>query len=313
MMVCVLSEQMAEAVLLAVKKVGNVLADEAAKAVIAKVSEKVTNLKEMPEKVEEIRKQLTIMNSVILQIGTSYLTDIVVKNWIAEVRKLAYHVEDVMDKYSYHAIQLEEEGFLKKYFVKGSHYVVVFSDIAEEVVKLEKQIQQVIKLKEQWLHPSQLNPNQLAESGRPRSHDNFPYLVKDEDLVGIEDHKRLLAGWLYSDEPDRAVITVSGIGGLGKTTLVTNVYEREKVNFAAHAWIVVSQTYNVEALLRKLLRKIGSTELSLDSLNNMDAHDLKEKIKKKIEDSKCLIVLDDVWDKKVYFQMQDAFQNLQAT
>lgn len=70
-MVCVLSEQMAEAVLLAVKKVGNVLADEAAKAVIAKVSEKVTNLKEMPEKVEEIRKQLTIMNSVILQIGTS--------------------------------------------------------------------------------------------------------------------------------------------------------------------------------------------------------------------------------------------------
>lgn len=95
---------------------------------------------------------------------------------------------------------------------------MVFSDIAEEVVKLEKQIQQVIKLKEQWLHPSQLNPNQLAETGRPRSHDNFPYLVKDEDLVGIEDHKRLLAGWLYSDEPDRAVITVSGIGGLGKTT-----------------------------------------------------------------------------------------------
>ncbi|EEE51881.1 hypothetical protein OsJ_33430 [Oryza sativa Japonica Group] len=275
---------MAEAVLLSVKKVGNVLADEAANAVIAKVSEKVTNLKEMPEKVEEIRKQLTIMNSVILQIGTSYLTGIVVKNWIAEVRKLAYHVEDVMD-----------------------------NDIAEEVVKLEKQIQQVIKLKEQWLHPSQLNPNQLAETGRPRSHDNFPYLVKDEDLVGIEDHKRLLAGWLYSDEPDRAVITVSGIGGLGKTTLVTNVYEREKVNFAAHAWIVVSQTYNVEALLRKLLRKIGSTELSLDSLNNMDAHDLKEEIKKKIEDSKCLIVLDDVWDKKVYFQMQDAFQNLQAT
>ncbi|KAF0897229.1 hypothetical protein E2562_034539, partial [Oryza meyeriana var. granulata] len=252
---------MAEAVLLAVKKVGNVLADEAAKSVIAKVSEKVTNLKELPEKVEDIRKQLTIMNSVIRQIGTSYLTDIVVKDWIAEVRKLAYRVEDVMDKYSYHALQLEEEGFLKKYFVKGSHYVVVFSDIAEEVVKLEKEIQQVIKLKKQWLHPSQLNPNHLADSGRQRSHDSFPDLVKDEDLVGFEGNRRLLTGWLYSDEPDRAVITVSGIGGLGKTTLVTNVYDREKPNFAAHAWIVVSQTYTVEALLRKLLRKIGSTEL----------------------------------------------------
>uniref|UniRef100_A0A0A9B9H7 MRPR1 n=1 Tax=Arundo donax TaxID=35708 RepID=A0A0A9B9H7_ARUDO len=305
---------MAEAVLLALSKIGNVLADETAKAMLAKLSEKVNNLRDLEDKIEKIRKQLTTMNNVIRKIGTVYLTDEVVKGWIGEVRKLAYRVEDVMDKYSYHSFQMEEEWFLKKYFIKGSHYVLVFSQIADEVIKIEKEINQVIELKEQWLQPSQLVPDQLTEMERQRSQDSFPQLVKDEDLVGIEGNRRMLTEWLYSDELDSTVITVSGMGGLGKTTLVTNVYEREKINFPAHAWMVVSQTYTMDALLRKLLRKVGHGEQQLSpNIDRMDVYDLKEEIKQMLKNRKCLIVLDDVWNQDVYFQMCDAFQNLQAS
>ncbi|KAG2556944.1 disease resistance protein RPM1-like [Panicum virgatum] len=301
---------MAEAVLLALTKIGSVLADETAKTMLAKLSEKVNNLRDLEDKIEQIRMQLTAMNNVIRKIGTVYLTDEVVRGWIGEVRKLAYRVEDVMDKYSYHTLQMEEEWFLKKYFIKGSHYVLVFSQIADEVVKIEKEIKNVIELKEQWLQPSQLVPNQFIEMERQRSQDSFPLLVKDEDLVGIEDNRRTLTEWLYSDELDSTVITISGMGGLGKTTLVTNVYEREKINFSAPAWMVVSQTYTMDALLRKLLMKVGDEQQNIDKL---DVHDLKEKIKQKLKNRKCLIVLDDVWDQDVYFQMSDAFQNLQAS
>nr|ABA92251.2 NB-ARC domain containing protein, expressed [Oryza sativa Japonica Group] len=150
--------------------------------------------------------------------------------------------------------------------------------------------------------------------GRQRSRDSFPELVKDEDLVGIEDSRRLLTEWLYADELDSKVITVSGMGGLGKTTLVTNVYEREKINFSAHAWMVVSQTYTVDALLRKLLRKVGYTEPPLScNIDKMDVHDLKEEIKRMLKGKKCLIVPDDVWDQEAYFQIRDAFQNDQGS
>ncbi|KAL5204292.1 hypothetical protein ABZP36_009163 [Zizania latifolia] len=144
---------------------------------------------------------------------------------------------------------------------------------------------------------------------RQRSQDSFPELVKDEDLVGIEDNRRLLTEWLYSDELDNKVMTVSGMGGLGKTTLVTNIFEREKINFPAHAWVVVSQTYTVVALLRKLLRKVGYK----GSIDEMDVHDLKAEIKRTLKDKKCLIVLDDVWDQEAYFQMHDAFQSNQPS
>ncbi|GJN13516.1 hypothetical protein PR202_gb00229 [Eleusine coracana subsp. coracana] len=305
---------MTEAVLLALTKIGNVLADETAQALVNRLSEKINNLRNLKDKIEKIRKQLTIMNKVVRQIGTVYLSDEVVRSWVGEVRKVAYRVEDVMDKYSYYSLQMAEEWFLKKYFIKGSHYVLVFSQIANEVVKVESEIQQVIELKEQWLHPSQLVPDQLTEMERQRSQDSFPQLVKDDDLVGIEGYRRMLTEWLYSDELDSTVITVCGMGGLGKSTLVTNVYEREKINFPVHAWMVVSQTYTLDALLRKLLRKVGYVEAQPTvNIEQMDVYDLKEKMKQRLKSRKCLIVLDDVWNQDVYFQMRDAFQNFNGS
>ncbi|BAT13311.1 Os11g0228600 [Oryza sativa Japonica Group] len=112
---------MAEAVLLALTKISDALADEITKELIVKLSEKVNNLKDLDEKIEQMRKQLTTMNNVILQMGMIYLTDEVVKGWIGEVRKVAYRVEDVMDKYLNYSMQMAEEWFLKKYFIKGSH------------------------------------------------------------------------------------------------------------------------------------------------------------------------------------------------
>ncbi|XP_062197520.1 disease resistance protein RPM1-like [Phragmites australis] len=305
---------MAEAVLLAVTKTGSIVGNETAKAIINKLSEKVHALKELPRKVDQIRMKLIFMSNTIRQIGTVYLTDESVKSWIGEVRKVAYRVEDVVDKYSYHVLQLEEEGFLKKFFIKGTHYVIVFSEIVDELAEIEEDIQQVLQMKDQWLQQSQLVPDQLADIERQRSQDCFPEFVKDDDLVGIKENRRLLTGWLYSEEPDSTVITVSGMGGLGKSTLVTNVYEREKVNFPVHAWIVVSQIYTVDALLKKILWKIGHmvppTPIEIDK---MDVHDLKEEIKKKLQNRKCLIVLDDVWEQEVYFKIHDAFQNLEAS
>ncbi|KAL6868336.1 hypothetical protein ACP4OV_015181 [Aristida adscensionis] len=306
--------KMAEAVLLAVSKINSILGDENVQKIITKLHEKYHTLKELPRKVDQIRIKLTLMSVTIRKIGTVYLKDEGVKIWIGEVRKVAYRVEDVMDRYSYHFLQQEEVGFLKKYIVKGIHYYTVFNEIAVELDEIEEDIQQLIQNKDQWLQHSQLVPDQLAEIERQRSQDGFPEFVKDDDLVGIEENRRLLTKWLYSEEPDSTVITVSGMGGLGKSTLVTNVYEREKVYFPVHAWIVVSQIYTPVDLLRKLLWKIGHMEPPVPTdIENMDVHDLKEELKKKLQNRKCLIVLDDVWEQEVYFQIRDAFQNLQAS
>jgi disease resistance protein RPM1 len=88
------------------------------------------------------------------------------------------------------------------------------------------------------------------------------------------------------------------------------VYEKEKVKFTAHAWIVVSQSYDVVELLRKILRSIEYHEQP--QLADFDDYILKEKIKEKLKDRKYLLVLDDVWNRKAYTKIEDTFQNLQG-
>ncbi|XP_006662838.3 disease resistance protein RPM1-like isoform X2 [Oryza brachyantha] len=296
-----------EAVILAVSKIGSVLVEEATKAAITELSEKATNLKELPLKVEEMEKELKTMNNVIKQMSTEHLTDEIVKGWIADVRGLAHRVQDIMDKYSFHALKLEEENAVKKLFTR-TKYLTVFSEIAQEISNIETQIGNVVMRKKWWLKKSHYNANTLADIERKRSQD---CLLAPDDLVGIEDNRKLLTDWLYSGEQDNTIITVSGMGGLGKTALVNNVYEREKTNFKACVWIVVSQTYDVVDLLRKLVKKIGSPQQT--QLSDLDARDLKNKIKEMLKHGNFLIVLDDVWNREAYTQIVDAFPPCQGS
>ncbi|CAN6371454.1 unnamed protein product [Urochloa humidicola] len=302
---------MAEALLTALSKIGKVLGDEVIKIIISEASKKVTNLKKLPENIRQIGRELNMMNNVMQDLDTANLNINVVNGWIAELRKLAFHVEDVMDKYSYHAFKLQEEGSLM-WFLKGAHNAKVFSDIAEEVVQIMGEIEQVKKLQKDYFPAVQVVPS-TSVIVRRGSHVCLPELIQDEDLVGISLNQTKLIGWLHCNEPNSIVITVSGMGGLGKTTLVMNVYEREKTKFPVYAWITVSQTYTIEGLLRELLRKIGYTDEASDSLENMDAHQLREKIKNLHSNRKCLVVLDDVWKQEVYHQMEDIFKIIKAS
>ena len=273
-------------------------------AVLDKISWKLYNLKELPAKIKRINTELNTMNDVIQHLGTTQLSNKVINGWIGNVRKLAYHVEDVIDKYSYEALKLKDEGFLHRYIITGSRHVKGFSKIAEEVEEIEKDIVQIKGLPKYWRDTIQPSKNDHVKIDKQRSGSCFPELFSDEDLVGVDENRSKLIEWLASKDKESTVITVSGMGGLGKTTLVKNVFDREKTNFPdAHAWIVVSQAYDVVELLGSLLTKLQLTQgtqspLSMDAKANV--YDLTEAIRKTLQDRKCLIVLDDVWNPEAY-------------
>ncbi|VVA96773.1 unnamed protein product [Arabis nemorensis] len=59
-----------------------------------------------------------------------------------------------------------------------------------------------------------------------------------KSLVGIDAAKGKLIGWLMSQEPQRVVVSVVGMGGSGKTTLSANIFKSRIVrkHFESHAW-----------------------------------------------------------------------------
>ena len=66
--------------------------------------------------------------------------------------------------------------------------------------------------------------------------------IEEVEVVGIEYHRDKLINWLVERPSSHTVISVVGIGGVGKTTLVKKVCDNENVveHFDCSVWITVS-------------------------------------------------------------------------
>ncbi|XP_047043829.1 disease resistance protein Pik-2-like [Lolium rigidum] len=104
------------------------------------------------------------------------------------------------------------------------------------------------------------------------------------------------------------VISVWGMGGLGKTTLVRSIYRSQELSVWKHAWVTALRPFNPEVLLRDLALQLqksiqedtaGAT--STKGISLMKIQELKVELARLLKTQNCLIVLDDIssiyeWD-----------------
>ncbi|XP_031407690.1 putative disease resistance protein RGA4 isoform X1 [Punica granatum] len=98
------------------------------------------------------------------------------------------------------------------------------------------------------------------------------------------------------NEENVSVLPIVGVGGLGKTTLARLVFNDDKVTEYFEMkllWVCVSINFNVEDILRKIVREC--TPSNNEGIANLRMSELLEKLKIWIDGKKFLLVLDDVW------------------
>ncbi|PHT73455.1 hypothetical protein T459_24240 [Capsicum annuum] len=108
----------------------------------------------------------------------------------------------------------------------------------------------------------------------------------------------------FSGEPK--VIPIVGIGGIGKTTLVKEVYNHKSIlcRFEIHAWATVSQQHNRKEILLGLLR---STIKMDDTVEMKGEAELADMLQKSLKKKRYLIVLDDIWSCEVWDGVRRCF------
>ncbi|KAG2592092.1 hypothetical protein PVAP13_5NG525286 [Panicum virgatum] len=134
-------------------------------------------------------------------------------------------------------------------------------------------------------------------------------LVHDKDTVGLDKDLDVLLQHTLGGESEFSVMSLVGMGGVGKTTLAKKVYDHPHVkkHFDRSSWVYVSNMMELRGVLREMakgLMRIPSAEVS-----SLSEGQLQELLLCGLGGLRFLLVLDDVWDKGLWHVIKRVLPN----
>ncbi|CAO2148643.1 unnamed protein product [Urochloa humidicola] len=224
------------------------------------------------------------------------------KIWARDLKELVYDIEDSVDAFmvrvdapvhakphSFRRFFESTMGLLTK--AKSRHR------ITDDIQDIKRRIQEVADRRKRYKFET------VVQSDRdcidPRVLACFEDAAK---LVGTDGPVEKISNMLTGEKgiPNKKLMIVSivGVGGLGKTTIANLVYERVGGQFDCQAFVSMSLKPNMKNILSKILRQVSEDKCT--NAGEKDLDELIRSIRKFLIDKRYFIVIDDLWDKEAW-------------
>ncbi|CAL5347946.1 unnamed protein product [Camellia sinensis] len=223
--------------------------------------------------------------------------DHLMKIWVIEVRDVAYWIKDLVDE---HILVLAKHprrfGFFISFFRKVTRWIIVLKQqhkIASQIKGIKVRIRGITESGTFLEHNNHSSSITRKLWHHPRVGSLY---IEEDEIIGIESPKYELIGRLLAQEnQSQAVISVVGMNGIGKTTLVKMVYNSQEVaaHFDCKVWIYISQSYELEELLKTMIWQLSGNDVLPLPDEGIDS--LIGKLRGYLNEKSYVIVFDDVW------------------
>ncbi|CAM8885189.1 unnamed protein product [Rhodiola kirilowii] len=262
--------------------------------------------------IKDVVAELERMRAFLTEADTSEESDLDHEVWVKQVRNCAYDSEDIIDDFLIN-IAYESERQLLAYPGYVVHRVRTWKaghDIALSLKEIKTRFQSIFEGNTRY---NLTLRSTFAQSSNERGYNprEDAHFQEEADLVGIKEPKNKLIKMLFSGDSTLQIIPVVGMGGLGKTTLVKQVYDdgEIKMKFQKQAWITFSQTYKIEDLLIDVIEQLHteSTQRLPDAIWSMKIVPLKKMVNTLLNENRYLVVIDDVWSIEAWKAVEHAF------
>ncbi|XP_058108900.1 putative disease resistance protein RGA3 [Magnolia sinica] len=247
--------------------------------------------------------------------------------WLEKLKDLACYIDDILDEWGTEAFipkdsedddsgslfgKKKVSNFLFLPFSCFSHSVLRhrignrIKDVRERLDEIAKEASQLhLRVDSGERERADIKVRQHETRERETSSQ-----VDDSAIIGREHEKNEIIELLLRESSQEGngvtVISIIGMGGLGKMTLAQLAYNDEKEHFDMRMWVCISEDFDVKRITESVLKSaIGTGCESLD-LDQLQCH-----LRELLQGKRFLLVLDDIWneDSEKWDKLRLPFQN----
>ncbi|CAH2038395.1 unnamed protein product, partial [Thlaspi arvense] len=268
---------------------------------LSRESEGLTGIE---EQVSGLKRQLGRLQSLLKDAYAKRYESERVRNFLEHVRDLVYDAEDIIESFLLKEFGGKEKG-IKKRVKRLACFLVDRRKLALDIQGASRRISEEIEGMQSFgLQQIIVDGGRSLSLEQLEIRQTFPN-SRESDLVGVEQSVQELVCRLVENDSIQ-VVSISGMGGIGKTTLARQVFHHDTVrrHFDGFAWVCVSQQFARKHVWQRLLQDLRPHD---ENVIHMDEYTLQGELFELLETGRYLLVLDDVWKEEDWDRIKPVF------